>query len=301
MSTILKALQKLEQEKESDRPPRPTPVFSKPHSTTGGAAGWFSNPWARRAAMGLIFIVLSGTAIHFYRQSQSSPPHQGDHDAAMEKPAAVARAPREELTPSTAPPIAKQESIPAGGQSTVRSGQWTSAPQPPIPKTKSEAPEVDLNLQQPGRSAPSEGHRSQIQEHPRQAPMTSGDPVRHPNDAIQRPGPGEMPAAKIPTPPVVNGRKEIAPAKPAQETAGAAAMNAPSDAYENTPPLTDGRLKVHAIAWSPKVEERMAVVNNRVIYEGDSVDGFVVVAIRPDDVVVREKERGLWKVVFGKP
>lgn len=78
-------------------------------------------------------------------------------------------------------------------------------------------------------------------------------------------------------------------------------MNAPSDAYENTPPLTDGRLKVHAIAWSPKVEERMAVVNNRVIYEGDSVDGFVVVAIRPDDVVVREKERGLWKVVFGKP
>jgi hypothetical protein len=38
-----------------------------------------------------------------------------------------------------------------------------------------------------------------------------------------------------------------------------------------------------------------------VIYEGDSVDNFVVVAIRPDDVVVREKDKGLWKVVFGRP
>ena len=65
--------------------------------------------------------------------------------------------------------------------------------------------------------------------------------------------------------------------------------------------MTDGRLKVQAIACSATVENRMAVINSRVVHEGDSVDGFGVVAIRPDDVVVRDKAKGLFRVVFGRP
>ena len=60
-------------------------------------------------------------------------------------------------------------------------------------------------------------------------------------------------------------------------------------------------MKVYAIAWSPKAQDRVAVMNSRVLYEGDVVDGFIVVAIRPEDVVVREKDNGLWRVIFGRP
>jgi hypothetical protein len=58
---------------------------------------------------------------------------------------------------------------------------------------------------------------------------------------------------------------------------------------------------VHAIAWSPTPADRVAVINSHVIYEGDSVEDFVVIAIRPDDVVVREKGRAVWRVEFGRP
>jgi len=300
VSTILKALQKLEQEKESTRPSGPIPVSSKPYSTTGGVAAWFLNPWARRAAMGFIFIVLGGTAIHFYRQSRSHvPPHRGDRSAAVET---AARASREQPAPSALPSIAKNAPNPARIEDTTHSGQSTAALPPPVPQTKFKPPGVNRNLQQSDRPPLSKTRQPQVQERPIQAPTAPDDPGRHPSNAIRRPGSGGRPAAEISVTPITDtGAKEAVPVKPAQEAKVAAGIEAPSDAYKDTPPLTDGRLKVHAIAWSPMAEERMAVVNNRVVYEGDSVETFNVVAIRPDDVVVREKEKGLWKVVFGRP
>ena len=77
--------------------------------------------------------------------------------------------------------------------------------------------------------------------------------------------------------------------------------NSPADVYSNTPLLTDGRLRVHAIAWAPQPAERMAVINSHILHEGDSVDDFAVMVIRPDDVVVREKGKGVWRVEFGRP
>jgi len=300
VSTILKALQKLEREKESDRSTGPTPVFSKSYSTTGGVAGWFLNPWARRATMGIILIVLSGAAIHFYRQSRPHvPPHRRDRSPAVENPA---RASREQPAPSALPPIAKKTPNPAEIKNTPRPDQSTSALPPPGSQTRSETPEVNRNRQQPDRPALSRIRQQLVQERPVQAPKAPDDPAgRHPGNAIRRPGSAGRPATEISVTPTDAGTKEAAPAKPTQETNVAAEIEAPADVYKDTPPLNDGRLKVHAIAWSPTAEERMAVVNNRVIYEGDSVDSFVVVAIRPDDVVVREKGKGIWKVVFGRP
>ena len=45
----------------------------------------------------------------------------------------------------------------------------------------------------------------------------------------------------------------------------------------------------------------MTVINSRVLHEGDTVDGFTLVVIRPDDVVVKESGGGRWKVIFGRP
>ena len=72
------------------------------------------------------------------------------------------------------------------------------------------------------------------------------------------------------------------------------------DPYEGAQRLNDGRLKVQAIAWAPEPTERMAVVNNRIVREGGNLEGFFIVGIGRDAVFVREEGR-LLKVPFGKP
>lgn len=59
----------------------------------------------------------------------------------------------------------------------------------------------------------------------------------------------------------------------------------------------DTRLKLQAIAWSPDAEKRIAVINDRVVKEGDSIDGISVNHIDEDLVVVRE-EGLIWKIIF---
>ena len=89
-------------------------------------------------------------------------------------------------------------------------------------------------------------------------------------------------------------------ATPLPEKPPAAKPPPPVDAYKDVAPLKDGRLKIQAIAWSPVAQDRMAVVNSRIVNEGDKVDGFFVVAIRRDDLVVREKGK-VYRVIFGRP
>ncbi len=72
------------------------------------------------------------------------------------------------------------------------------------------------------------------------------------------------------------------------------------DVFKRAQRLADGRLKVQAIAWSDVAQDRMAVINDRVVHEGETVDGFSIVAIGQDDVVVKEKGQ-LWQVRFGQP
>ncbi len=64
--------------------------------------------------------------------------------------------------------------------------------------------------------------------------------------------------------------------------------------------MTDGRLKVQAIVWSPTAEDRMAVINNRIVREGAVMEGFSIVEIEQDNVFAKEGEH-LWRIPFGKP
>jgi len=72
------------------------------------------------------------------------------------------------------------------------------------------------------------------------------------------------------------------------------------DPYVGAQRMTDGRLKVQAIAWAPEPPERMAVVNNRIVREGGTLEGFFVVGIGKEAIFVRENGR-LLKVLFGEP
>jgi hypothetical protein len=70
------------------------------------------------------------------------------------------------------------------------------------------------------------------------------------------------------------------------------------DRFSSLQRIVDSRLKLQAIAWFDDVGRRMAVVNNRIVREGESVDGFSITQIRPDDVIVSDGAE-LWRLEFG--
>ncbi len=62
--------------------------------------------------------------------------------------------------------------------------------------------------------------------------------------------------------------------------------------------LNDSEIKLQALAWSADTSKRMAVINGRIVREGESLDGYQINQIRPEDVVVSDG-RQLWRLEFG--
>ena len=61
--------------------------------------------------------------------------------------------------------------------------------------------------------------------------------------------------------------------------------------------INDSKLKLQAIAWSDDTARRMAVINNHVVREGQTVDGFSITNIRQDDVIVNDGTTS-WRLEF---
>ena len=63
------------------------------------------------------------------------------------------------------------------------------------------------------------------------------------------------------------------------------------------PKLKDPEMKLQAVTWSKSPQKRIAVINNRILREGEVVSGYIIDTIRQDDVIL---SRGgtKWKLVF---
>ena len=289
MSTILKALAKLEREKEALRVAGPVPVIRNSGPGMGRPSGWYLKPWLWSVLVGFIIVVLGSTAWYFYRQSRDRMPQLAERSAAMEQP--PAQRPAENFSRSAPPPMhetARPEPRPTEPkpvsiqnsehfQATGDHGRPSHPGNPSVAATAKEPP--------PARENPAV-----------QQPMPSASPARTPKRASPHRAPEKTAPAME-----AGGNQDAAPHGHPSPPDTAPKENSPADVYSNTPLLTDGRLRVHAIAWAPQPAERMAVINSHILHEGDSVDDFAVMVIRPDDVVVREKGKGVWRVEFGRP
>ena len=63
------------------------------------------------------------------------------------------------------------------------------------------------------------------------------------------------------------------------------------------PQLTDPDIKLQALTWSKEPNKRIAVINNRIVREGDMVSGYLVSTINQDDVFLRQQGK-TWKLFF---
>ena len=73
--------------------------------------------------------------------------------------------------------------------------------------------------------------------------------------------------------------------------------SASKDRFAGLPRLSDSKLKLQAIAWAHEAPQRLAVINNRIVREGDSVDGYSIIQIRSEDVVVNDGTQS-WRLEF---
>jgi hypothetical protein len=56
-------------------------------------------------------------------------------------------------------------------------------------------------------------------------------------------------------------------------------------------------MKLQAVTWSRESHKRIAVINNRILHEGETVSGYLLVTINQDDVVLGRDGR-TWKLSF---
>ena len=61
--------------------------------------------------------------------------------------------------------------------------------------------------------------------------------------------------------------------------------------------IQDPKLKLQALAWFKDASKRMVVINGRIVREGGSIDGYQITQIRQEDVVVNDG-RKRWSLEF---
>lgn len=62
--------------------------------------------------------------------------------------------------------------------------------------------------------------------------------------------------------------------------------------------LARGVLTLQAISWSEDPGARLTIIDGRILREGDTIDGFNVMQIRPEDVVVGKNGKR-WRLAYG--
>jgi type II secretory pathway component PulC len=62
-------------------------------------------------------------------------------------------------------------------------------------------------------------------------------------------------------------------------------VSKPGPREEEIFPLKDGILTIQAISWAKNPSDRIAVINTKIVGEGESVQGYRILEIAQDEVI----------------
>ena len=277
MSTILKALKRLETEQALGRAeglPAPLAFNTQGSLRRKKIFGVFPN---HRWVWIVIVLFLLATVMIVVSFIQRQPPQMTDGARqAVDK--------RSDLRPADASKA--QSAIPSAS---------------PAPASTPEKNSMALKDALEGRAIrsqrpPGSDEPSGSMESLGQPPHTGPSSIENPQQRITVTGPQENAGQGAS---IVGERMEKPDNPPLPQAPSVPAQNG-ADPYATARRMTDGRLEVQAIAWAEEPPERMAVINNHIVREGGSVEGFFIVRIGKDTVILRENGR-LLKILFGEP
>jgi hypothetical protein len=278
LSSILKALKRIE-----GQPPPPQSFPALPDSVDAKQAinSNARKRWRLRRiiTVGLVLLVIVVTAVLVFQRRQfvtskifppGSPATKPKISKAPEEKSKIFRA---KIPPTTVKQTTKipEPTQPARQQTiTVAPGQKTKKFRA---NTRSSESRVDVG-QQPPKTLPA---------------ISSKQP---PSGAtINKPAPRQSSGQKF-TP----SKKSIAGKQTeSSQSAAKAKKIRKANTYAK---LNDSKIRLQALAWSSDAAKRMAVINGRIVREGESMDGYQINQIRQEDVVVSD-DRQSWSLEFG--
>ncbi|MBW2705043.1 MAG: general secretion pathway protein GspB [Deltaproteobacteria bacterium] len=278
MSSILKALKRIEGQSP---PPKSFPALPDSADAKQAVNSNAGRRWLRRRfiTVGLVLLVIVGIAVIVYQRRHfltskifpagSPATEQKKNNAALEK-SKIFRA----KIPSTTVKQAPRRPAP---------------PRPARQQTKSltarqKTQKFKTNTNTSRSRAPAGQSTSQT----RPAPSSKGLQNR---------------AAGKTLTPQKSSRQKLTPSKnsiagkrtASRKPAAAAPKNRETRTYAK---LNDSKIKLQALAWSSDAARRMAVINGRIVREGESMDGYQINQIRQEDVVVSDGRQS-WSLEFG--
>ena len=258
MSSILKALKKIEESAPPEASLNPAQAFN-PRTVFGKRhrGRWLSKTLG--VGLAAVVVLAAGILIQGWRSGETDLPGGKPVTAEADSAPAAADAFRAKLpdakTAAVSPPVAAP--LPPGQAASV------AAPTP----FPADAPEATAAK----RPAP-----------PAQAAKPAGRAL---SKETPRTPSAERPSALTKKP------------APARDTAAPNRPPAAPTPEDNLSPLDAAKLKVMAIAWHGEATRRIAVINGHIVKEGESVDGYTITRIRKDDVIVNDGSRS-WRVEF---
>jgi hypothetical protein len=278
LSSILKALKRIEGQSP---PPKSFPALPDSADAKQAVNSNAGRRWLRRRfiTVGLVLLVIVGIAVIVFQQRHfltskifpagSPATEQKKNNAALEK-SKIFRA----KIPSTTVKQAPRRPAP---------------PRPARQQTKSltarqKTQKFKTNTNTSRSRAPAGQSTSQT----RPAPSSKGLQNR---------------AAGKTLTPQKSSRQKLTPSKnsiagkrtASRKPAAAAPKNRETRTYAK---LNDSKIKLQALAWSSDAARRMAVINGRIVREGESMDGYQINQIRQEDVVVSDGRQS-WSLEFG--
>jgi cytoskeletal protein RodZ len=206
------------------------------------------------------------------------------------------------------PPTTAGNSSPREADSSRKHGVYrakirtTSDKSAPLPAVENRQPKDQI------KSAAIEGGTKKFQTNKPSYTSAAAANQREPKSSPLRAGANTTLKAKVISPP--QKPPSLPGAAPVKEsvTQQAKAPNAPAEAKSKKmlgkPPkvtydrIEDSKLKLQALAWSEDDARRMAVINGQIVREGQSVEGYQVMQIREEDVVVNSGGKS-WRLEFG--
>jgi len=278
LSSILKALKRIEGQSPPPQsfPVPPDAVEAKQAINSNAGKRW----WQRRLIIvSLVLLIIVVTAVFVFQRRQFV---------------------TSKIFPARSPATKSRESQPPGEKSKIFEAkippatvkQATKMPEPAQParqQAKTLAPAQKTKKFE--TNTLSSGSGADVgQQAPKTVPAISSNQPPS-GTTVNKPAPKQSARKKL-TP----SKKSIAGKRTAASQAAAKAQKASQ--AKTYAKLNDSKIKLQALAWSSDAARRMAVINGRIVREGESMDGYQIDQIRQEDVVVSDGQES-WSLEFG--
>lgn len=166
----------------------------------------------------------------------------------------------------------------------------------PVDKTEDKKPALPRSLQ-PVKPHPKEMHHDTAQTAQKDFYMAEKTDLPVSETAAKQPG--RIPVAEISNKNTQakasahrqtgekNGRRYLPEARPLRSET-LAGDNTKTRGLDLKELGDDAGLKLQAISWSPEPARRIAVINGRIRHEGEKIEGYLIIAITPDDIRLKK-------------